>query len=41
VTFTDHAAFNYRRIVLAASRVVDTRGATGGASAPAGRIVRL
>lgn len=38
---TDHAQFDYRRIVESAPLVVDTRNATWGIPAPAGRVVSL
>jgi UDP-N-acetyl-D-glucosamine dehydrogenase len=38
---TDHAEFDYRQVVETASLVIDTRDATGGIQAPAGRVVRL
>jgi UDP-N-acetyl-D-glucosamine dehydrogenase len=38
---TDHPELDYRRIVETAALVVDTRGATWGLEAPAGRVVRL
>jgi UDP-N-acetyl-D-glucosamine dehydrogenase len=41
VVLTDHPDVDYRRIVELAPLVVDTRGATLGLPAPAGRVVRL
>jgi UDP-N-acetyl-D-glucosamine dehydrogenase len=41
VILTDHTDFDYRRVVARASLVVDTRNATWGISAPAGRVVVL
>jgi UDP-N-acetyl-D-glucosamine dehydrogenase len=41
LVLTDHPDFDYRRIVERAPLVVDTRGATLGIPAPAGRVVRL
>src|SRR2546426_1576351 len=38
---TDHPEFDYRRVVEVARLVVDTRHATWGISAPAGRVVTL
>src|SRR5438034_11678371 len=38
---TDHPEFDYRRIVETAAFVVDTRNATWGIPAPAGRILRF
>ncbi|PYM86162.1 MAG: UDP-N-acetyl-D-glucosamine dehydrogenase [Candidatus Rokuibacteriota bacterium] len=38
---TDHPEFDYRRIVEVAQLVVDTRSATWGIPAPAGRVVAL
>jgi UDP-N-acetyl-D-glucosamine dehydrogenase len=38
---TDHPEFDYRRIVEIAPLVVDTRNATHGMAAPAGRVVAL
>ncbi|MBI4638178.1 MAG: nucleotide sugar dehydrogenase [Candidatus Rokubacteria bacterium] len=38
---TDHAEFDYHRIVAVAALVVDTRGATYEIQAPAGRVVTL
>jgi UDP-N-acetyl-D-glucosamine dehydrogenase len=38
---TDHAEFDYRQVVETASLVIDTRDATWGIQAPAGRVVRL
>jgi UDP-N-acetyl-D-glucosamine dehydrogenase len=38
---TDHAEFDYARIVERASLVVDPRNATWGIAAPEGRVVRL
>ena len=38
---TDHPEFDYRRVVEIAPLVVDTRNATWGCPAPAGRITRL
>jgi UDP-N-acetyl-D-glucosamine dehydrogenase len=38
---TDHAEFNYRRIVEVANLVVDTRSATWGMPVPADRVVTL
>jgi UDP-N-acetyl-D-glucosamine dehydrogenase len=41
VIVTDHAEFDYRRIVTEAALIVDTRNATRGLAAPSGNIVRL
>jgi UDP-N-acetyl-D-glucosamine dehydrogenase len=38
---TDHPEFNYRKIVELAPLVIDTRNATWGIPAPAGRVIRL
>jgi UDP-N-acetyl-D-glucosamine dehydrogenase len=38
---TDHPEFDYRRVVETAALVVDTRNATWGIPAPAGRILRF
>jgi UDP-N-acetyl-D-glucosamine dehydrogenase len=38
---TDHPEFDYRRIVETAALVIDTRNATWGILAPAGRVIRL
>ena len=38
---TDHPEFDYRRVVETAAFVVDTRNATWGIPAPAGRILRF
>ena len=38
---TDHAEFDYRRIVEVAPLVVDTRHATWGIPTPRGRVIRL
>jgi len=38
---TDHPDFDYQKIVMTASLVVDTRGATYGIAAPEGRVVAL
>jgi UDP-N-acetyl-D-glucosamine dehydrogenase len=38
---TDHAEFDYARVVAEAALVVDTRGATRGMAAPPGRVVQL
>jgi UDP-N-acetyl-D-glucosamine dehydrogenase len=41
VILTDHAEFDYPRTLAASRLVVDTRNATFGLPAPAGRVVRL
>jgi UDP-N-acetyl-D-glucosamine dehydrogenase len=41
VIVTDHAEFDYRRIVTEAALIVDTRNATRGLAAPSRNIVRL
>jgi len=41
VILTDHPEFDYRRIVEVAPLVVDTRNATWGIPAPAGRVIAL
>jgi len=41
VILTDHPEFDYRRVVAVAPLVVDTRSATRGIPAPAGRVVTL
>ena len=41
VILTDHPDFDYRFVVDGASLVVDTRHATAGVAAPAGRVVLL
>jgi UDP-N-acetyl-D-glucosamine dehydrogenase len=41
LVLTDHREFDYRRIVEVSSLVVDTRNATHGIAAPAGRVVAL
>ena len=41
VILTDHVEFDYRRVVDAATLVVDTRSATWGVPAPADRVVTL
>jgi UDP-N-acetyl-D-glucosamine dehydrogenase len=41
LVLTDHPDFDYRRIVELAPLIVDTRSATLGIPAPAGRVVRL
>jgi len=41
VILTDHAEFDYPRTVAASRLVIDTRNATFGLPAPAGRVVRL
>ena len=41
VILTDHAEFDYQRTLAASRLVVDTRNATFGLPAPAGRVVRL
>ncbi|HVH30724.1 MAG TPA: nucleotide sugar dehydrogenase [bacterium] len=41
VILTDHPEFDYRRVVARASLVVDTRNATWGIPAPAGRVIVL
>ena len=41
VILTDHAEFDYRRVVERANLVVDTRQATWGLPAPAGRVIAL
>jgi UDP-N-acetyl-D-glucosamine dehydrogenase len=41
VILTDHPEFDYHRVVGRASLVIDTRSATVGLPAPAGRVVRL
>ncbi len=38
---TDHLEFDYRRVVQTAALVVDTRNATWGIPAPAGRVLRF
>jgi len=38
---TDHAEFDYPRTLAASRLVIDTRNATFGLPAPAGRVVRL
>src|SRR5205823_1118838 len=38
---TDHLEFDYRRVVQTAALVVDTRNATWGMPAPAGRVLRF
>ena len=38
---TDHPEFDYRRVVETAALVVDTRNATWGSPAPAGRVLRF
>ena len=38
---TDHPEFDYRRVVETAALVVDTRNATWGMPAPAGRVLRF
>jgi UDP-N-acetyl-D-glucosamine dehydrogenase len=41
VILTDHPEFDYRRVVARASLIVDTRNATWGIPAPAGRVILL
>lgn len=41
LVLTDHREFDYRMVVETADLVVDSRNATRGLSAPAGRIIRL
>jgi UDP-N-acetyl-D-glucosamine dehydrogenase len=41
VILTDHAEFDYARTLAASRLVIDTRNATFGLPAPAGRVVRL
>jgi UDP-N-acetyl-D-glucosamine dehydrogenase len=41
LVLTDHPEFDYRRLVEVAPLVLDTRGATWGIPAPAGRVIRL
>ena len=41
VILTDHREFDYARVVALAPLVVDTRNATWGIPAPAGRVITL
>jgi UDP-N-acetyl-D-glucosamine dehydrogenase len=41
LVLTDHQEFDYQRLVEVAGLVLDTRGATWGIPAPAGRVIRL